>query len=183
MGTAPEAGRLGYFAPPSVSASAPEAGRLGYFAPQAVLLFGDNTGANKTGSFAIAEDNALLSNPLGVTEMTTSSLSAQGVWAEGGQTLTVTGTEVADPERDVRVKDWKTGQFALHAHANAANADPTLVFSGNKVAYIDIAARLDGDAARPTERPANRIVMDDVEASSKIRKFAVPRSGGCEDVP
>lgn len=139
----------------------------------ALLIFGDSTGGNKCGKFSIAEDNATLVNPIGATEMTTTGLTAQGVYAEEGNVLTITETEVEDIEKDLRVRDWKTGQFALHAHASDSGNDPQIVFTNNEVAYLDFSARVDGIANANEVRPANKIVVGDVSTPSNFRKFTV----------
>lgn len=141
--------------------------------PGALIVFGDSTGANECGRFSIAADGATLVNPIGITEMTTTGLTAQGVYAEDGNVLTITGTEVEDIEKDLRVTDWKAGQFALHAHAAAQGADPQIVFTNNEVAYLDFAARVDGIAGEAESRPGNKIVVGDVSTPSKFRKFTV----------
>lgn len=141
--------------------------------PGALIVFGDSTGANECGRFSIAADGATFVNPIGITEMTTTGLTAQGVYAEDGNVLTITGTEVEDIEKDLRVTDWKAGQFALHAHAAAQGADPQIVFTNNEVAYLDFAARVDGIVGEAESRPGNKIVVGDVSTPSKFRKFTV----------
>ena len=150
--------------------------------PSAPLVFGDRTGSNKCGGFTVLADNAVVSNAISITCMTTTGLSDQGIYAQSGRTLTVRDTTVTDLDRRSTGKDVTPvqglvpGQFAVHAHADPDGAATRLVFRDSTVEYLDFTARIDGIADQLQARPSNEVVIDNVAATNKIRKFVVQNS-------
>lgn len=145
--------------------------------PSAPLVFGDRTGSNKCGGFTVLADNAVVSNAISITCMTTTGLSNQGIYAQPGQTLTVRDTTVSDIDKKGPGSGSRVaGQFAVHAHADPDGAATRLIFRDSTVEYLDFTARIDGIADQLQARPSNEVVIDSVEAPNKIRKFVVQNS-------
>ena len=144
--------------------------------PAAVLSFGDTSGANGCGTLTIGATGEI-SPAVAATRMTTTGLTAMGLAAAPGTTLTVRGATFSDTDRDVPIANGKSNEFALHAHAaETAADDPTLVLTDSTIAYLDLAARVDGRAGEAATRPANKIVVQDVKATddfNRVRKFTV----------
>ena len=141
--------------------------------PAAKIVFCDPTGANACGRLAVAGDAPVLTNVFVVERATTTGLTEQGVYATGTQTLTIRDTTVVErPDSAGSV----SGQFAVHAHANADGSGPTVSFTSNAVDYVDFALRVDGVPNQNETRPANAVVIDGLVASSdkgKIRKLTI----------
>ncbi len=104
-------------------------------APQAPIAFNDFTGGNAAGVLSVEGTDVMISNPFHALKMSSVGMSAAGVRALPGQTLTVADTSVMAPDADVQHPNGRqTGEFAVHAFADAAGNDPTLVFRSNTVA-------------------------------------------------
>ncbi len=145
--------------------------------PSAPLVFGDRTGSNKCGGFTVLADNAVVSNAISITCMTTTGLTDQGIYVQPGQTLTVRDTTVSDIDKKGPGSGSRVaGQFAVHAHADPDGAATRLIFRDSTVEYLDFTARIDGIADQLQARPSNEVVIDSVEAPNKIRKFVVQNS-------
>ena len=114
---------------------------------------------------------------ISITCMTTTGLSNQGIYAQPGQTLTVRDTTVSDIDKKGPGSGSRVaGQFAVHAHADPDGAATRLVFRDSTVEYLDFTARIDGIADQLQARPSNEVVIDNVAATNKIRKFVVQNS-------
>ncbi|MBR2940205.1 MAG: hypothetical protein IKC14_02735, partial [Kiritimatiellae bacterium] len=145
--------------------------------PSAPLVFGDRTGSNKCGGFTVLADNAVVSNAISITCMTTTGLTDQGIYVQPGQMLTVRDTTVSDIDKKGPGSGSRVaGQFAVHAHADPDGAATRLIFRDSTVEYLDFTARIDGIADQLQARPSNEVVIDNVAATNKIRKFVVQNS-------
>lgn len=141
------------------------------FDAQTPVYFNDFSGGNAAGVLSVEGEEVSLSNPFYVLRMSTVGMSSAGVRALPGQTLTIADTSVTTSDADVPGR--QTGEFALHAFADAYGHDPRVVFRSNTVDYVDFVARVDGLPESLETRPNNEIVLDTVMPRTKLRKLVV----------